>query len=35
MPVRWTIHSSEVSTICSSSRFVRIRFGAKAPTPMI
>ena len=28
MPVRWTIHSSEVSTICSSSALVRIRFGA-------
>jgi hypothetical protein len=28
IPVRWTIHSSEVATIFSSSWLVRIRLGA-------
>src|SRR2546422_1068393 len=35
IPVRWTIHSSEVATIFSRSWLVRIRFGAYAPMPTI
>ena len=33
MPVRWLIHSSDVSTISSSSTFVTRVFGAAAPMP--
>ena len=33
MPVRWTIHSSEVSTYFSSSRLVTQRRGNAEPTP--
>ena len=35
IPVRATIHSSEVSTIRDSSSFVRTYSGAFAPTPVI
>src|SRR6478736_351550 len=33
MPVRWTIHSSDVSTTPSISRLVITRFGSAAPKP--
>src|SRR6478735_4733561 len=33
MPVRWTIHSSDVSTTSSMSRLVITRFGSAAPNP--
>src|SRR5262249_48868961 len=35
MPVRWTIHSSDVSTICSRSWLVSRRSGTKLPRPAI
>jgi hypothetical protein len=35
MPVRDTIHSSEVSTIRESSSFVMMRDGAYMPHPVI
>ena len=35
MPVRVTIHSSDVSTIFSNSALVRIRSGTYEPVPMI
>ena len=34
IPVRVTIHSSEVSTIASRSAFVSTRSGAYAPSPV-
>jgi len=35
IPVRETIHSSEVSTIASRSLFVRTRLGVYDPVPMM
>src|SRR5437867_5689092 len=35
MPVRSRIHSSEVSTMCSRSRFVSTRSGTYIPVPVM